>query len=411
MHDFLLVTRMTDRYNRRRHGAEDVGPSRNIVVIACASFKGTLSSRQAGDAIARGMRRAGVDAVVVALADGGEGLVEALVSQVPGAYYVDTVVRGPLLDAVTAQFGIMGPPDDATAVIEMAESSGLSLVPEGKRDPKITTTLGVGDQIRGALDLPGVHVTRLLIGIGGSATNDGGAGMARALGARFLDAAGDDLAHGGAALERLARIDMSGFDGRMTRIPITVACDVNNPLCGPQGASVVYGPQKGATAGDVALLDTALEHYAAIVERDLGKSIRDVPGAGAAGGLGAGLLAFCNARLVSGIDVLLDAIAFDGWLDDANIVITGEGRLDGQTLMGKAPLGVARRAARKNVFCIAIGGSVDEAVKTELLAHFGRIESLGEFAGSVERAMADAAAVLEELAFARAGEWIGAAAG
>ena len=379
---------------------------RPFAVIACASFKGTLSSRLAGHAIARGLERAGIDSVVIALADGGEGLVEALVSQVPAACYVDTMARGPLLDEVAARFGIMGPTENATAVIEMAASSGLSLVSKDKRDPKITTTLGVGDQMRAALDLPNKRIAQLLIGLGGSATNDGGAGMARALGARLLDADDNELAPGGLALARLARIDMTGFDDRMTRIPITAACDVSNPLCGPDGASVVYGPQKGATPDDVEWLDAALAHYAFIVQRDLGKSICDVPGGGAAGGLGAGLLAFCNAKLVSGIDLLLDMIGFDDLLEQASLVVTGEGHLDGQTLMGKTPLGIARRAARRGISCIAVAGDVDGACMAELLAHFSRIESLGAFAGSIEHAKANAAQELEELSFVRARQWM-----
>lgn len=379
------------------------------VLIACASFKGTLSSRLAGEAIAKGLRRAGFDSHIVALADGGEGLVEALVSQIPGAYLIDTSVRGPRLETVVARFGVAGPAGDATAILEMAASSGLSLVPEAKRDPKLTTTLGVGDQIRAALNLPDVQVKRLLIGIGGSATNDGGAGLAQALGARLVDAHGDDLSPGGAALEKLARIDVSGLDERLENLDVIVACDVNNPLCGPRGASFVYGPQKGASSADMAILDAALSHYADILLRDLGRNIRDVPGAGAAGGLGAGLLAFCHATLVSGIDLVLDTVGFDELLDHAALVVTGEGRIDGQTLMGKAPLGVARRAAKKQVRCVAIGGNVEMACQDELRAHFQRIESLVEFAGSVERAVGHAAEMLEELAYERAGEWFEAA--
>ncbi len=375
------------------------------IVIACASFKGTLSSRLAGDALARGLQRAGFQALVVTLADGGEGLVEALVSQVPGARYIDTVCRAPLLDKVTARLAIIGPNDDATAVIEMAASSGLSLVPESNRDPNITTTLGVGDQILAALDLPGVKVTRLLIGIGGSATNDGGAGMAQALGARLLDANGHDLPPGGAALNRLSRIDVSGIDQRLANLRVTVACDVQNPLCGPTGASIVFGPQKGASSDDIEKLDIALGHYAAIIERDVGANVLHEPGAGAAGGLGAGLLAFLHAKLEPGIDLLLDAIDFDSMLNDAALVLTGEGRLDAQTLMGKAPLGVARRAAHKNIPCIAVGGDIEFATVDVFRSIFARIESLREFAGSVEAAKADAAGHLEALALAKAPEW------
>lgn len=378
---------------------------RPLALVACASFKGTLSSRQAGEAIARGLRQAGCDTHVVALADGGEGLVEAAISQQTDGKYVDAPVRGPLSNRVIARFGLFGPTENATAIIEMASSSGLSLVPETLRDPKFTTTLGVGDQILAALNSPFVQVKRLVVGIGGSATNDGGAGMAQALGARLLDTQDHELPPGGTALTRLARIDISGLDKRLQDVEVTVACDVNNVLCGPDGASFVYGPQKGAAPTDVRLLDDALDHYATIVARDLGKNIRDIPGAGAAGGLGAGLLAFCNAKLVSGIDLLLDMVHFDDLLDHASWVVTGEGRLDGQTLRGKAPLGIARRTARKCVPCVAIGGNVEMDRYDELRRHFQTIESLTTFAGSHERARTQAAEMLEQLAQTRAAEW------
>lgn len=375
------------------------------MLVACASFKGTLTSRQASTAIALGLQRAGDHAHVVALADGGEGLVEALVSQQNNARYVEIPGRGPLSSLVRARLGLIGPAEDTTAVLEMAASSGLSLVPLSQRDPKLTTTLGVGDQIRAVLDLPDVHVKRILLGIGGSATNDGGAGMAQALGVRFLDAAGHELPPGGGALARLSRIDVSGLDKRLKNVEVTVACDVDNVLCGPDGASFVYGPQKGASAEDVKLLDEALAHYAAVIGRDLGKNVHDIPGAGAAGGLGAGLLAFCNAKLVSGIDLLLDMLGFDELLEHASLVVTGEGRLDGQTLRGKAPFGVARRALQKGVPCLAIGGDVEMDARDELLRHFQATESLAAFAGSIKRAQAHAAEMLEQLALARAREW------
>ncbi len=380
-------------------------PKQKLAIVACASFKGTLSSREASTAIAQGLRRAGEHAHVVALADGGEGLVEALVSQQNNARYIEIPARGPLSSLVRVRIGLIGPVEDTTAVLEMAASSGLSLVPLSQRDPKLTTTLGVGDQIRAILDRTDVQVKRILVGIGGSATNDGGAGMAQALGARFLDAAGHELPPGGEALARLSRIDASSLDKRLENVVVTVACDVDNVLCGRDGASFVYGPQKGGSAEDIKLLDDALAHYAAIISRDVEKNVRDIPGAGAAGGLGAGLLAFCNAKLVSGIDLLLDMLDFDELLEHASLVITGEGRLDGQTLRGKAPLGVARRARQKGVPCIAIGGDVEMDVRDELLRHFQATESLAAFAGSTERAQSQAAEMLERLALARAQEW------
>ncbi|HEY3323956.1 MAG TPA: glycerate kinase [Planctomycetota bacterium] len=388
------------------------------VVVACATFKGTLSGREAGEAIARGLQRAGYASKVVALADGGEGLVEALASQVPGAARVSVPVRGPLLQPVTATAALLpvapasAPAvaklsfaNGSTAVIEMAASSGLGLVPENRRDPKVTTTLGVGDQILRVLDAHPA-VSALLLGLGGSATNDGGAGMAQALGVRLLDKNGHDLPPGGAALSKLARIDISRMDKRLATLPVTVACDVRNPLCGPQGASAIYGPQKGATPADVKLLDEALAHYADLIKRDLGKDVALVPGAGAAGGLGAGCLAFLNATLKPGIDLVLDTVNFDAALAGAALVITGEGRLDEQTLMGKAPAGVAARAKKAGVRCVAIGGGIEPGRENELRRVFASVESLTEFAGFVSAAMKEPAKYLEELASQRIADWL-----
>jgi len=388
------------------------------IVVALASFKGTLSSRQAGEALARGLRAAGFATQVIALADGGEGLVEALAPQIPGAQIRDAYCRDPLGQRRFARFALTFPhgqdqnPPRPKAVIEMAASSGLPLVPEAQRDPKITTTLGVGDQICEAFSFAGNQRDNLdiLLGIGGSATNDGGAGMAQALGAKLLAADGNELPPGGAALTRLARIDMSTFNPHVGNARFTVACDVVNPLCGPQGASRIYGPQKGATAADVDLLDAALAHYAEIIRRDLGKDVGDVPGAGAAGGLGAGCIAFLNATLKPGIELVLDAVDFNRALKGNEprpqgsgnaappvCVITGEGFLDEQTLMGKACAGVAARAKRAGVPCIAIGGGIDEAHRADLEKVFARLESLSEFAGSADEAKRNAAAWLEKM--------------
>jgi glycerate kinase len=378
------------------------------VVVACATFKGTLSSREAGEAVARGLAAAHVQSQVVVLADGGEGLVEALASQTKGALMVGAPCRCPLLHPRTATFAILPKSSRRkvnTAVIEMSASSGLTLVPEDKRDPKTATTLGVGDQILAVLEHQGPHV-EILLGLGGSATNDGGAGMAQALGARLLDANGKDLEPGGAALLKLDRIDISNFDERLKNVKVTVACDVRAPLCGPEGASMVFGRQKGGTPDDLKLLDEALMHYARIIERDLGKSVAQVPGAGAAGGLGAGCIAFLNATLKPGIELVLDAIEFDRWMTNAMLVITGEGMLDDQTLMGKAPAGVAERAKRAGKKCIAIGGQIDPAHRDKLKAHFSRTESLSEFAGSPEAAMLEPARWMEALVKAKAPEWL-----
>ncbi|MEI6235611.1 MAG: glycerate kinase [Planctomycetota bacterium] len=376
------------------------------IVIACASFKGTLSSREAGVALARGL--AGFDTKIVALADGGEGLVDALASQIPGAQLHDTPCRDPLGNSHTARFAMAFPPGHrAEAIIEMAASSGLPLVPESQRDPKIATTWGVGDQIRAAFErAPGSDGIDILLGLGGSATNDGGAGMAQALGAKLLDKHGRELPPGGAALKELDRIDMSGFHPRIAASKITVACDVVNPLCGPQGASAIYGPQKGATPADVEILDAALDHFAAVIRRDLGRDVKDVPGAGAAGGLGAGCMAFLNATLKPGIELVLDAIDFDRALAGASLVLTGEGYLDEQTLMGKACAGVAARAKQAGVPCVAIGGGIDPSRRGDLLAVFKAIESLSELAGSVDEAKRNGALWLEKLAHEKVAAWL-----
>ena len=376
------------------------------IVVACASFKGTLSSREAGEALARGLTAAGFEIRVVALADGGEGLVDALASQIPDTQIFTTPCRDPLGKPHSARFAmtIVHSGQRPRAIIEMAASSGLPLVPDAQRDPKIATTLGVGDQIRAALErCDGLDI---LLGIGGSATNDGGAGMAQALGAKLLDSRGQDMPPGGAALKNLACIDMSSFHPKIAASRFTVACDVVNPLCGPNGASHIYGPQKGATPADVEILDSALAHFAEIIRRDLGRDVKNVPGAGAAGGLGAGCLAFLNATLKPGIELVLDAIAFDQALEGASLVLTGEGYLDEQTLMGKACAGVASRAAEAGVSCVAVGGGIDEARRSDLLKVFKRIESLSGFAGSIDEAKRNGAVWLETMAREKAAEWL-----
>lgn len=326
------------------------------VVIAPDSFKGSLSAAGVAEALARGVLRAWPTAQVITLpvADGGEGWVETMVGAT-GGRVISCRVTGPLGEPVEAQYGLFQQDGQEVAVIEMAAASGLTLVPPERRDPRVTTTRGTGELIRDALDR---GARRLLVGIGGSATNDGGAGMAQALGARFLDETGSDLPPGGAALARLARIDLTGLDSRLAEVEVVVACDVDNPLTGERGASAVYGPQKGATPEMVQELDAALEHYADVVEELLGRAIRNTPGAGAAGGLGFGLMAFAGARLQRGIDLALDTLQAGRHLAGASLVITGEGRIDRQTLHGKVPFGVARRAAALGVPVVAVGGSI-----------------------------------------------------
>jgi glycerate kinase len=324
------------------------------IVIAPQTFKGALSGLQVAKAIGDGVLRVFPEAEIVhvPVADGGDGTLEALVEATQGQFFTMGVV-GPLGDSVDAQWGAMG--DGKTAVIEMARASGLVLVPPNRRDPRITTTFGTGQLIKQALDR---GYKRIITAIGGSATNDGGAGMAQALGARLVDENGKELSHGGAALARLARIDLSRLHPATKNVEVIIASDVNNPLCGPTGASAVYGPQKGATPEMVRELDAALKHYAEIVKRDVSKNVADVPGAGAAGGLGFGLMAFLNATTRSGIDLVCDVLNIDGKLKDASLVITGEGRIDSSTVFNKAPVGVARRAKKYGLPVLAIAGSL-----------------------------------------------------
>ena len=324
------------------------------VVIAPQSFKGSLSALDAARAMDEGVRRvvSGAETVIVPVADGGDGTLETLVDATGGDIRSATVT-GPIGKAVTAEWGALG--DGKTAVIEMARTSGLALLSLDERDPLSATTYGLGEVVRVALD---AGFRSFIVGIGGSATNDGGAGMAQALGVRLLDEAGNDLPPGGAALADLRRIDTSGLDERALEARFSVACDVSNPLTGPEGASAVYGPQKGATREQVKQLDAALQKFAEIVESDIGLSINDVPGSGAAGGLGGGMMAFLNGSLRTGVDIVLDQVGLDEQLQGADLVITGEGQVDFQTVYNKAPIGVAWRAKERGIPVIAISGSL-----------------------------------------------------
>ncbi|WP_258360095.1 glycerate kinase [Moorella sulfitireducens] len=331
------------------------------IVIAPDSFKESLDAPAVAAAIAEGIKRVfpQVETITVPMADGGEGLTTTLVAAT-GGRIITTTVTGPLAQPVQAAWGILG--DGATAVVEMAQASGLPLVPREKRNPLFTTTYGTGELIRRALD---AGCRRLIVGIGGSATNDGGAGMAQALGVKLLDARGDDIRPGAAGLEALARIDTGSLDPRVKETEILVACDVDNPLCGPRGASAVYGPQKGATPEMVPRLDAALARLADIIERDLGKDVRELPGAGAAGGLGAGLVAFLDATLRRGIELVMEAVNLDGILAaGADLVITGEGEINHQTAFGKVPAGVARVAGKYGIPVVALVGSIGDGANT-----------------------------------------------
>jgi glycerate 2-kinase len=323
------------------------------IVVAPNAFKGSLSAPQAAAAMARGVRQVFPDAeiVEVPVADGGDGTVEALVSAHHGTLH-PVVVEGPLGDPVTAAYGLVE--GGSTGVVELATASGLALIAPERRDPRRASTYGFG-QLLEAVRKAGVK--SIIAGIGGSATNDGGAGMAQAIGYRLLDASGLDLPRGGAALVNLDRIVRPASEGLRDLDTIRVACDVENPLTGPKGASYVYGPQKGADAETVRELDRALARLAEVIERDLGLDVAVMPGSGAAGGTGAGLVAFANAVLVRGAPLVVEASGFDRALEGASLVITGEGRVDGQTAFGKAPGEVARRAHKKGVPTLLIAGS------------------------------------------------------
>ncbi len=324
------------------------------IVIAPQALKGSLSAIETGEAIAAGVREVYPTAqtTIVPIADGGEGTVQALVDGTGGHLVLQTVT-GPLHEPVDAFFGLLG--DNKTAVIEMAACAGLPLVPPTRRDPRFTTTYGVGELIRSALDAGCRH---FLVGIGGSATNDGGAGMAQALGIQLTDAAGDEIKQGGAALSALAHISLAKQDPRLADCQFEVACDVTNPLCGPQGATAIYGPQKGATPAMIPLLDAALQHFALIVEQDLGIVVADIPGAGAAGGLGAGLLAFLHAALRPGAQIVLETTHLAEHLQTADLLITAEGQLDKQTAYGKSVGAVAQLAQQHHVPVLALAGSL-----------------------------------------------------
>jgi glycerate kinase len=334
------------------------------IIIAPQALKGSLEAPDVARAIARGIHNVWPQAecILLPVADGGEGTVRALVEATSGQT-IQARITGPLGKEVAGFFGLLGTSagEAPTAVIEMAAAAGLPLVPQARRDPRLTTTRGVGELIRLALD----HgCRRLIIGIGGSATNDGGAGMAQALGASLLDDHGVEIPPGGAALARLSHISLAHLDKRLQEIETLVACDVKNPLCGPEGASAVYGPQKGATPAMVKELDAALAHYADIIRSDLGKDVRDTPGGGAAGGLGAGLLAFLNATLTPGAPLILDALRLNDHLRGAALVFTAEGRLDQQTAYGKAVAAVAARAQAQDVPVIALAGSLGPGYET-----------------------------------------------
>jgi glycerate kinase len=361
------------------------------VLIATDSFKGSLKSLEAADIIEKGIRRVYGAAQVekIAIADGGEGTVEAIVESLKGEYrYAE--VSDPIGNKVRARYGIV---NGDTAIIEMAEASGLYLVPKDKRNPLTTSTYGTGELIRDALSL---GCRKIILGIGGSATNDGGMGMAAALGVKFLDKDGNHLEMGGGFLDRLYKIDISGIIPLVGETEFVAACDVNNPLCGERGASRVFGPQKGASPQMVEILDKSLLHYADIIKKDLAMDVKDVPGAGAAGGLGAGLMVFCRAKLMKGMDIVLDTINIDDRIKEADIVITGEGRLDEQTAYGKVPVGIGLRAKKYDKPVFAVAGSI--AKGAELVYQHGIDAAMSAIVApmTIEEAIRESSRLIEE---------------
>jgi glycerate kinase len=370
-------------------------------VLAPDSFKESMTAKEVCIAMEQGIRKVFPTAnyIHVPMADGGEGTVQSLVDASGGQIHYKEVM-GPLGQTVTAKYGILG--DGQTAAIEMASASGIHLVTKETKNPLITTTYGTGELIRECLDQ---GINKIIIGIGGSATNDGGTGMAEALGAKFLDEEGHLLPRGGGRLDKLANIDISSLDERLQHVEMIVACDVTNPLCGEHGASHVFGPQKGATPDMVQQLDRNLAHYAEVVKQQLDKDVRDIPGAGAAGGLGAGLLIFTQATLQKGIEIVIEYTGLREKLADADYVFTGEGGIDFQTKFGKTPYGVAKAAKEADKKVIAVAGYIGEGIEalyTEGIdAVFGIVPGaadleklLSEGAQNVERTCENIARVL-----------------
>ncbi|QWU15232.1 glycerate kinase [Paenibacillus sophorae] len=359
--------------------------SEKTFVLAPDSFKESMTAKEVCIAMEKGLRKVypAANYIHVPMADGGEGTVQSLVDASGGQiHYIE--VTGPLGQPVTAKYGILG--DGTTAAIEMASASGIHLVTEETKNPLITTTYGTGELIRECLDQ---GIRKMIIGIGGSATNDGGTGMAEALGAKFLDEKGNLLPRGGGYLDRLASIDISSLDERLRETRLIVACDVTNPLCGEHGASHVFGPQKGATPEMVRRLDANLAHYAEVVKQQLYKDVRDIPGAGAAGGLGAGLLIFTQAVLRKGIEIVVEYTRLKQKLADADIVFTGEGGIDFQTKFGKTPYGVARAAKESGKKVIAIAGYVGEGIDTLYAEGIDAVFGIVPGASGLEKLLAE----------------------
>ncbi|WP_435018657.1 glycerate kinase [Tundrisphaera sp. TA3] len=363
-------------------------------IVAPDKFKGSLTAPEAAEALARGVLRADPGAAVdrAPMADGGEGTVEALVAATGGRFLERDVV-GPMGEVVRARFGMLG--GGGSAAIEMATASGLMLVPAGRRAPMRATTRGTGELVLAAIE---AGATRIVVGIGGSATNDGGAGLAQALGYRLLDADGEELPPGGGALERLDRIEPRGRDPRLDGVEIAVACDVDNPLCGVRGASAVFGPQKGATPEQVVQLDRGLANLARVIGRDLGMAVADLPGAGAAGGLGAGLVAFAGGNLTRGVDTVIEAVGLADRLRGADLCLVAEGMLDGSSAGGKTAVGVARLARSLGCPTLAIAGTIGPGAEAVLSEGIDAYVSICPGPVDFAQAIARAAEFLERAA-------------
>jgi len=325
------------------------------IIIAPDSFKECLSAKEVAINISEGIRNVMPGATLrqMPISDGGEGILDVLLDGV-GGKRIAVEVRDPLSRRINSHYGILG--DNRTAIIEMAKASGLELLKEEEKNPLTTSTYGTGQLIKDALDK---GCKKIIIGIGGSATNDGGAGMIRALGDKFLDKNGKDIPEGGGALNELDHIDLSGFDQRIENIEVVVACDVSNPLTGPKGASMVYGSQKGGSMEELQVLDKNLEYYASVIKKELKIDIANMPGAGAAGGTGAALMAFMDGKLENGINLILKTLGMEQFMKKADLVITGEGKIDEQTLHGKTISGIAKMAREHNVPVIVITGKVE----------------------------------------------------
>ncbi|RJX65315.1 glycerate kinase [Vibrio sinensis] len=364
------------------------------IVIAPDSFKESLTAKQVSEAIATGLARVWPDAefVMVPVADGGEGTVQSLIDAT-GGQQVFTTVSGPLGQPIEAFYGVLG--DRETAVIEMAEASGLHLVPSELRNPKQTSSYGTGELVKHALNR---GVKRLVIGLGGSATNDGGVGMLAALGVRFYNEQGEDIALTGGGLDQLVSIDCSTLDPRLNQCEILIACDVDNPLCGERGASAVFGPQKGASDTDVDFLDGALHKFGQLTQKVTGKSVLTAKGAGAAGGMGAAWLGYTNAVLKPGIEIVLETVQLAQKVADADLVITGEGRLDYQTVSGKTPMGVAMVAKQFDLPVIALAGCTGDNYQAVYQCGIDAVFTCVPGAVSLEKALQEAEVNLANLA-------------